>query len=47
MVKTQLDGGAYRKIYECQDINTGENHVVKFSEEYELLASEIKCMIKL
>ena len=36
-----IDGGSYGKIFDCQDLQTGEKLVLKFSEDYKILAKEI------
>ena len=36
-----IDGGSYGKIFECQDLQNGQKLVLKFSEDYKILAKEI------
>lgn len=42
-----IDGGAYGKIFDCKDLKTGASLVIKFSEDYKLLAKEIQNLKKL
>jgi hypothetical protein len=36
-----INGGAYGEIYTCVEIQTNKSLVMKFSEDYEILAIEI------
>ena len=36
-----IDEGAYGEIFTCKDLKSGDSLVVKFSEDYNLLATEI------
>jgi|TARA_B110000285_G_C14611341_1_gene375067 hypothetical protein len=41
VVGKNIDKGSYGKIFDCDDLETGEKLVVKFSEDYKILAKEI------
>ena len=42
-----IDEGAYGKIFSCKDLKSGDPLVVKFSEDYSLLATEISNLNKI
>ena len=45
-VGKNIDKGSYGKIFACDDLQTGEKLVVKFSEDYKILAKEIQNLKK-
>ena len=44
IVKSCIEKGSYGQIFDCYDGNSGRHLVVKFSDEYKILADEIVCM---